>query len=59
MPELSKKEGLRDKAILEMLFSTGLRVSELTNLNRDKVNVKTQEFGVIGKGGHGRVVFVG
>src|SRR3989344_927204 len=38
MPELSRKEGLRDKAILEVLFSTGLRVSELVNLNRDQIN---------------------
>ncbi len=49
---------LRDKAILEVLFSTGLRVSELAALNRDQVNLKTGEFGVIGKGGKARVVFL-
>lgn len=49
---------LRDRAILEVLFSTGLRVSELTALNRDTVNAKTREFGVIGKGGRARVVFL-
>ncbi len=58
MPELSKKEGLRDKAILETLFSTGLRVSELVNLNRDQINVERKECGVIGKGQRQRVVFL-
>ncbi|MDP4011337.1 MAG: tyrosine-type recombinase/integrase [Candidatus Roizmanbacteria bacterium] len=50
--------GMRDYAILEVLFSTGLRVSELAALNRDKVNLKSGEFGVIGKGGKARVVFL-
>lgn len=50
--------GLRDRAILEVLFSTGLRVSELVSLNRDQVNTDTGEFGVIGKGGKARVVFL-
>ncbi len=57
-PILSSKTGLRDKAILELLFSTGLRVSELIGLNRDQINLKTREFGVIGKGGRSRVVFI-
>ena len=50
--------GLRDAAILDVLFSTGLRVSELAALNKDKVNLKAGEFGVIGKGGKARVVFL-
>lgn len=58
MPEISTIQGLRDKAVLEMLFSTGLRVSELVKLNRDQVNLETREFGVIGKGGRARVVFL-
>ncbi len=58
MPEISTNEGLRDKAILEMLFSTGLRVSELTKLNRDQINLERKEFGVIGKGRRARVVFL-
>ncbi len=58
MPELSKKEGLRDKAILEALFSTGLRVSELVSLNRDQINLERREFGVIGKGRRQRLVFL-
>ncbi len=57
-PSLSSIQGKRDKAILEVLFSTGLRVSELTSLNRDKVNLETREFGVVGKGGKVRVVFL-
>lgn len=55
---LKDKGGLRDRAILEVLFSTGLRVSELTALNREQVNVENGEFGVIGKGGKARVVFL-
>ena len=43
---------------MEVLFSTGLRVSELVNLNRDQVNLKTGEFSVRGKGSKVRVVFV-
>jgi len=57
-PTISNKIGLRDKAILELLFSTGLRVSELVSLNRDQVNLKTRELAVMGKGGRPRVVFV-
>ncbi|NCO12352.1 MAG: hypothetical protein COZ34_04665 [Candidatus Pacebacteria bacterium CG_4_10_14_3_um_filter_34_15] len=57
-PGLSKKGGLRDKAILEVLFSTGLRVSELIGLNRDQIDLKSREFGVIGKGRRPRVVFL-
>jgi len=57
-PLPSKKTGLRDKAILEVLFSTGLRVSELVKLNRDQINLRRREFGVTGKGGRSRVVFL-
>src|SRR3989304_8854065 len=54
----SSDRGIRDKAIMEMLFSTGLRVSELCRLNRDQVNLERGEFGVIGKGQRLRVVFL-
>jgi len=57
-PLPSKKTGLRDKAILEILFSTGMRVSELVGLNRDQIDLKRREFGIIGKGGEARVVFL-
>ncbi|MEK7185889.1 MAG: site-specific tyrosine recombinase/integron integrase [Patescibacteria group bacterium] len=56
--DTSKVDGLRDRAILELLFSTGLRVSELVSLNRDKINLDRREFGVIGKGDKSRLVFV-
>lgn len=56
--ETTDEMGMRDKALLEVLFSTGLRVSELARLNKDQVNLKTGEFGVIGKGGKARVVFL-
>lgn len=50
---------LRDKAILELLFSTGLRVSELCSLNREHIeNAKTGEFSIRGKGEKIRVVFL-
>jgi site-specific recombinase XerD len=52
------EKGLRDRTILEVLFSTGLRVSELVALNREQVNIQSGEFGVVGKGGKGRVVFL-
>ncbi|MFA4831512.1 MAG: tyrosine-type recombinase/integrase [Patescibacteria group bacterium] len=48
----------RDKALLELLFSTGLRVSELINLKKEDVNLKKDEFTVIGKGRKARVVFL-
>jgi len=57
-PSLSTIQGKRDKAILEVLFSTGLRVSELTKLNIDKIDLERREFGIIGKGGKARVVFL-
>jgi site-specific recombinase XerD len=56
-----KNSGLikyRDKAILEMLFSTGLRVSELANLKKDNINLSREEFTVTGKGRKSRVVFL-
>ena len=57
-PDISKKDGIRDRAILETLFSTGLRVSELASLNRDTINLDRGEFGIVGKGGKERVVFI-
>jgi site-specific recombinase XerD len=49
---------LRDKAIIETLFSTGLRVSELTNLDVDDINLERGEFMVRGKGDKERIVFL-
>lgn len=56
---LDSEQGLRDRAIIELLFSSGLRVSELVNLNRDHVNTKRREFMVRGKGQKDRPVFIG
>ncbi len=58
MADTSKEEGMRDRCIMELLFSTGLRVSELVKLNHGEINLERKEFGVIGKGGKGRIVFV-
>lgn len=49
---------LRDKAILELLFSSGLRVSELVKLKKSDINLKREEFTVTGKGRKSRVVFL-
>lgn len=49
---------LRDRSILELLYSTGLRVSELTSLDVEQVNLKRREFMVRGKGDKPRVVFI-
>lgn len=56
--DTSKEQGLRDRAIIELLFSSGLRVSELVNLNRDNINLKRREFMVRGKGQKDRPVFI-
>lgn len=50
--------GKRDRAILELLFSSGLRVSELVGLDRDHINLKRREFMVRGKGQKDRPIFI-
>lgn len=57
-PDSSTPTGLRDRAILELLFSTGLRISELCNLSIDDVDLTRDEFSVRGKGDKVRVVFL-
>ena len=57
-PKTDTLQGARDRAILELLFSSGLRVSELVALNKEDVNLKRREFMVRGKGGKDRPVFV-
>jgi len=60
-PDTSSLLGLRDRAILEIFFSTGLRVAELVNLNREQIKIKPPtkdlEISVIGKGGWPRTVY--
>jgi site-specific recombinase XerD len=57
-PNTSDVAGLRDRAILELLFSSGLRVSELVGLNKDHINLKRLEFMVRGKGQKDRPIFI-
>ena len=57
-PDTNTITGLRDRAILELLFSSGLRVSELVGLDRDHVNLKRREFMVRGKGQKDRPIFI-
>ncbi len=57
-PDITALAGLRDRAILELLFSSGLRVSELVGLDRDHVNLKRREFMVRGKGQKDRPIFI-
>ena len=57
-PDTKTLEGKRDKAILELFFSTGLRISELCGLSIDDVDLTREEFSVRGKGDKVRVVFL-
>jgi site-specific recombinase XerD len=60
-PNTSTIQGLRDRAILETLFSTGMRISELTALNREQIKLKPftedLEIGIIGKGSRARTIY--
>lgn len=56
--DLGTETGLRDRAIIELLFSGGLRVSELCGLNRDDINLDRREFVVRGKGSKDRPIFI-
>lgn len=55
-PDLSKPEGLRDRAMLELLYATGMRVSELVNLKLREVNLNSNYVRIAGKGGKERIV---
>ncbi len=57
-PDTSKPIGLRDRTILELLFSGGLRVSELVSLNKDQASTKRREFTVRGKGQKDRPIYM-
>lgn len=58
MPDTSTRTGKRDRAILELFFSTGMRLAELCSLNRKDVNFTTREVAVRGKRGRVRLVFI-
>jgi len=60
-PNISNPQGLRDRAILESFFSTGMRISELTSLNKEQIKIvpgqTDLELGIVGKGGRARTVY--
>lgn len=56
--DTNTERGLRDRAIIELLFSGGLRVSELCGLNRSDINLERREFVVRGKGSKDRPIFI-
>jgi site-specific recombinase XerD len=58
-PDLTKPEGKRDRAILELLYASGLRVSELWQLDLGNLNLESREIRVIGKGSKERIVLIG
>jgi len=58
-PDVSTPVGQRDKAILELLYASGLRVSELAHLTRGQIDLDTREIRVIGKGSKERLVLMG
>jgi len=67
LPDTAKPEGLRDRAIMETLFSSGMRISELVALDVDQVSllmrgkdssIRTYELSIVGKGRHIRTIFI-
>jgi len=58
-PDLSKPQGRRDRALLEILYASGLRISELVNLDVEQVNLDNNEIRVWGKGSKERLVLIG
>jgi tyrosine recombinase XerC len=58
-PDTSSPQGQRDRALLEMLYACGLRVSELVSLDLDRINLSTNEIRVWGKGAKERIVLMG
>ncbi len=58
-PDISTSDGLRDRAAMELLYSSGLRIAELVNLDLDDLDLKNNQARVMGKGGKERIVPVG
>ena len=59
MPDISKQSGKRDRLILELLYASGVRVSELWQLDIESINLTTREIRVMGKGSKERIVLIG
>jgi integrase/recombinase XerC len=59
MPDLGKPEGLRDRALIELLYASGLRVSEIWQLNLENIDQETREIRVVGKGSKERITLMG
>lgn len=57
-PNVNSSIGLRDRTLLELMLGSGLRVSELVDLNRDQVNLATCQFTIRGKGSKLRIIFM-
>jgi tyrosine recombinase XerC len=58
-PDLNKPVGLRDRAMLELLYATGLRVSEIHKLDSGNIDFETREIRIVGKGSKERIVLIG
>ena len=58
-PDLTNPQGLRDRAIIELIYASGLRVSELVKLNLEQINLDSGEIRVWGKGSKERLVLIG
>ena len=59
VPDLSTSGGQRDRALMELVYAAGLRISELVGLNLEQVNLETREIRVWGKGSRERGVLIG
>lgn len=59
IPDKSKPLGQRDSVILELLYSTGIRVSELVNIKLKDINLSTRKIRILGKGNKERIVLYG
>jgi integrase/recombinase XerC len=58
-PDLNEPQGQRDRALLELLYASGMRVSELVNINLEQVDLASNEIRVRGKGSKERIVLIG
>ncbi|HOO55733.1 MAG TPA: tyrosine recombinase XerC [bacterium] len=58
-PDITEPAGMRDAAVLEILYASGMRVSELVSLNIDDIRKGNPEIRIVGKGNRERVVFIG